>query len=857
MEPHEVSAALCVDPAHGLTEEDVSARFRIFGHNRFRTTERLAKAKIIFDQFTSPLILILVLAGGVTLLTKEWVSAGVIFAAVCVNTILGFYQENKAETALAELQTYIRTRVRVRRGGRDQEIDSEELAIGDIIHISHGDRISADARIIAANNFETDESVLTGESIPEEKYTASNAPSVAVTDRTSMAYGGTLAVQGVAEAIVTAIGEQTEFGKIAALVRKSERRDTPLQESIRDFAARVGIVLGVLVVILFFVGLSVGYDVFDMFLISIAVAVSAVPEGLPIALTVILAIGVQRLAKKKGIVRRLLAAETLGATSLILTDKTGTLTEANMKLVDVLSLRGDEAVKKKEILESALSTLDVIVENPLDPAAEWRVIGHPIEEGLVKGAASYGVVYHEYIKKHDIIDRLPFSSEYKFSAVVASRDGSLSLTILGAPDILLKFTDLVQEEKQRLLDLINKKASEGYRVLGVASQALQSPDYRIPKERTFAALSFYGLLMFRDPLREHVKEAIQKMRDAGITTAIVTGDHRGTAEAVAREAGIIDGEGIVLTGDDMRHISREELINRLPDVRVFARVVPEDKLRLVRLFQERGETVAVTGDGVNDAPALKEADIGVALGSGTDVAKGAADLILLNDNFETMVFAIEEGRRILQNIRKVIMYLLSNSLAELFLIGGALVLGLSLPFNALQILFANFFLDSFPALAFAFEEGIDNHLIKISGSQKYSKLFDREMKFYILGIGTISSFALFAIYVFLLRSGFSEDLVKTFIFASFSSYTLFLTFAFRSLKKSIFQYNPFSNRYLTAGVCIGFLLTAAGVYLPFLQSILGTVSLPFAWVVGVCALGVLNILMIECGKWFFRRNAIQ
>lgn len=397
---------------------------------------------------------------------------------------------------------------------------------------------------------------------------------------------------------------------------------------------------------------------------------------------------------------------------------------------------------------------------------------------------------------------------------------------------------------------IHEKTAEGKRVLGVCSKRLSAEPYRIPEKRDFKDMRFEGLLVFHDPLRPTVKGAIERIKRAGIRTAIVTGDHKGTAEAIARELNMADGR-MVLTGEDLKYLTPEELFNRAKDVNVFARVVPEDKLRLVQMFKRHGEVVAVTGDGVNDAPALKEADIGVAVGSGTDVAKGAADLVLLDDNFETLVVAIEEGRRILQNIRKTIVYLLSNSFDELFLIGGALLLGIPLPLNALQILYVNFFADSFPALAFAFENGIDDHLAE--RMPKKQNLFDREMKFYILAIGATTSFLLFVLYAWLLYSGFDLKLAQTFIFATFSSYTLILSFALRSFKKSIISYNPFSNRFLTAGVGFGILLSLGAIYLPFMQKILGTTTLPGTWLLAVCAVGLLNIILVEGAKFFFRR----
>jgi len=586
------------------------------------------------------------------------------------------------------------------------------------------------------------------------------------------------------------------------------------------------------------------------------VAVSAVPEGLPIALTAIMAIGVQRLATRNGIVKRLLAIETLGSTSVILTDKTGTLTQAKMELTAISPYQEDNAENKSNLLNYALLNTDVVIENPQDAPEKWLMSGgRALEVSLVKGAAKNRVLLTKVLERTEILDRLPFDSKHKFSASVFKTDSRVYLALFGAPEIILRFTVLTHEEREKMIIEIEKRAYAGERVLGVASRLIGVDHENILRQQNFSNLDFDGLLTFRDPLRPHVSQAIKEIAAAGVRTIIVTGDHRGTAEAVARELGLVDGKGAVLTGDDLMYLTKEELEARSREATLYARVTPEQKVMIAKLYQERGEVVAVTGDGINDAPALHAADIGVAVGSGTDVAKSAADLVVLDDNFETIVAAIKEGRRILRNIRKVIIYLLSDSFDELFLIGGALLAGIAMPINALQILFVNLFTDSFPAIAFAFEDGIDdpgNHPHKL-----HKNLFDREMKFFILIIGTLSSAFLFALYLVLLKMGFAGELIRTFIFASFASYTLFLTFSLRSLEKSILSYNPFSNRPLTIGVGIGLLLIAAAIYLPWLQQILNTNPLPPTWLLGVISVGFLNILAVEFGKWLFRKRIIK
>lgn len=838
----------------GLAEKEVFLRSALFGLNSITEKKRFAVLKLFANQFKSPLILILCAAGGMTAFLHEWVNAGVIMAAVLVNVSLGFYQEKKAEGAIDALKSYIRTRIRVRRGGRDLEIDALELVPGDIIRISQGDRVSADARIFYANNLEIDESVLTGESLSSAKDSIELPSSTALGERKCMAHAGTLAVQGFGDAVVIKTGNLTEFGKIAALVEGKKREATPLEKSMGRFVLKTGAVLGSLIAILFILGISAGRDPFEMFLIGVAVAVSSVPEGLPVALTVILATGVQRLALKKGVIRRLLAAETLGSTNLILTDKTGTLTQAKMELSQVLPCGEAGLDAEKHILTDAILTTDVALENPEDSPDLWRAFGKPLEMALVKGAAlRWGVSMPDILKEHNIADRLPFNSAYKFSAALVHGTGHSHFVLLGAPEILLGFTDLAEDIRSSLLVQIENLAQKGERVLGVVSQPVPHDLKKISKDG-FKNFGFRGLISFRDPLRPTVKDSIQKIKNAGVDTVILTGDHKGTAEAVARELGLIDGKGAVLTGDDLNHLEKEELMERAKETTVYARVTPEQKVMVTKLYQEMGKVVAVTGDGINDAPALNQADIGVAVGSGTDVAKNAADLVILDNNFETIVEAIEEGRRILDNIRKVIVYLMSDALDELLLIGGSLLFGLALPLNALQILFVNFFSDSFPAIGFAFEKGIDG-----TGSRARTlgvNFFDKRMKFLVMVLGISTSALLFLLYYWLIGRGHVEEIVRSFIFATFAIYSLILAFSLRSLERSIFTFNPFSNFYLTGGVFFGLILTALAVYLPWLQNILGTVALPPPWMIAVFLVGFLNIMVVELGKWLFRKNIL-
>ncbi|MCR4256728.1 MAG: HAD-IC family P-type ATPase [Candidatus Uhrbacteria bacterium] len=834
---------------HGLTTEEAARRLTTYGKNIIDGRRRLGALTILLSQLKSPLIIILLIGGGISLALNEWVNAAVILATVIVNTGLGFWQENKAETVLEELKTYLKTGVRVRRNGTERKLDASELVPGDIIHVSQGDRVPADGRILEAKSLDIDESVLTGESLPvhkEDKIVKEEAP---LGERDSMVWSGTLVAQGYAEVVVTGTGAQTEFGRIAEMVSSRERETTPLQKAVASFARVIAVVVIALSGLLFGIGFALGQDPTEMFFISVAIAVSAVPEGLPVALTVILAIGVERLARQKGIVRKLLAAETLGSTSLILTDKTGTLTQADMRLVDVVAHGGDTEEHQAVLLREAVLNADLVIENPDEDPEEWKIIGRSMESSLVRDAGKRGILLPRLLKTYRILDRLPFDSKKKYGTALVE-DGDRRVILMGAPEILLGLADLPAEERKALEREMEERAYGGERLLGVASTAYARE--RLDVGASYERLEFKGFLAFRDPLRPNVKEAVKRIAQADVRTVIVTGDHKGTAEHVARELGILEGRGLVMTGAELAAMDPARLRERLPDIRVYARVTPEQKLMLVRLYRERGEIVAVTGDGVNDAPALQAADVGVAVGSGTEVAKGAADLVILDDNFNTIVIAIEEGRRILDNIRKTVVYLLSDAVDELALIGGALLFQVPIPITALQILYVNFFSDSFPAIALAFEEIRDSkHRVRTSGT---SVIFNAEVRFMISVLGLGTSALLFVIYYWLLSQGHDPTLVRTFIFASFATYTLFVAFSLRALRRGIFTYNPFGNRYLTTGVGIGLGLTAAAVYLPFLQTVLGTVALPLPWLGGVLVVGLVNIAFAESAKWMYRKR---
>jgi Ca2+-transporting ATPase len=853
----------------GLTTKEAERRIELYGPNLIEERKRPGKLSVFARQFRNPLIFLLLISGGITIALRDYHDAIFILIAAFFNAGLGFYQESKAQDALAHLDTYLAKRVRVIREGVEVEIDSERLVPGDIIRVAMGNRVPADARLLQSNDIEVDQSILTGESMPVTKNAEPASERAALGDQRCIIFAGTNVVQGVGIAVVTATDAQTQIGTIAKLVNKPGATQTPFHRALADFSLRATGFVIILSAALFFLAKTEGISTLESFLIAVAILVAAIPEGLPIVITVILAIGVQRLAKRKGVIRQLSAAETLGSTTVILTDKTGTLTEAKMTLERVQSFEQDErlpsAVSQEEfILHTALLNVDVVVQNPHEHHNGWKMLGKPLEIALVKAAALREIHFPTFKEGKEAIHLLPFNSLNKFSASVYKMPetwfkGSFRnttphvLSLFGAPEKLLEFSDIATHEKERILAEIKNLAAAGERVVAVATKELDTLEgFHFRDNTHLKGLRFLGVLSFKDPLRPEARHAIHEVQSAGIRVVIVTGDHAGTATSIATELGMKVGPRGVLDGVELDEMSTEALAERLSELVIVARVSPQGKVKIVKAFQESGEIVAMNGDGINDAPALRQADIGIAMGTGTDVSKDVADMVLLDDNFETIVAAIAEGRRILSNIRKAIIYMTSTVLDTVFLIGGSIIIGIAIPVNPLQILWINFFTGSFPGIALAFDKG-DSRTQMHQGVSK--SIFTNEMKFLIFVNGTISSILLFTTYDLLLRLGFETNLVQSFVFAALGTYSLFVVLAIRNLKKTIFGYNPFSNTYLTMSIVLGVGCTLLVIYVPFLQRFFGTTALPPLWLLGVFGFGFFNILLIELTKVFFNRES--
>ncbi|MFA6257728.1 MAG: HAD-IC family P-type ATPase [Candidatus Paceibacterota bacterium] len=838
---------------NGLKQEEAEKRLKIFGLNKFKNKKIISIVDLALKQIISPLIFILVGAAILTGFLHEWINTIIIMSTVLINVGLGLYREYQAENTLDKLVTYIKDRSRVVRDGKEQEIDSSLLVPGDIIKLSYGSRVPADARVISSNNFKVDESILTGESEFVTKTSETIKESSLVADRTNMVYAGTLVVEGFDAAVVVETGINTELGKIADLVSNTDRAVTPIQKGVGQLSWYIFTLVIFVVMCIFILGVSRGEPILQMLILSAAIGVGAVPESLPIALTIILSVGAVRIASKKGIIRKLAAAETLGSTTLIMTDKTGTLTKADMQLVGVYTF---DVLKKeiysesnitnlshaqKEIIKLSLKNIDVLVQNPDDIEKKWNFTGHPFEVNIAKASTCHNIHLRKTLIEENNLC-LPFNSTNKFSL---SRDGD-NYIIMGAPDILLKMSDVDKDTYIKILSWIEDASKNGKRLIALGT--FKTKNIEDIKKNLIKNVSFEGILSFFDPIREEVPFAVKNIESHGVKIVIITGDLKGTAISVARSIGWNITDEDVLTGEDIHLMTDSQLKDVIKNIKIFARVTPEDKLRIGNLYRDLGEIVAMTGDGVNDAPALKSMDIGISLSSGSDVAQSASDLVLLDDNFQTISMAIDEGRRILANIRKTFIYLMSNAFDSIFIIGGSFIMNMALPITALQIIWVNLFTGSLPALAFAYDDNLDKGINKESFKKQ---LLTTEVKMLSFGLGTISSILIFLLYYVLLQFNIDIKIVRSIFFVCFSIYILVIAFSFRSLYKPIFSYNPFSNKKLNVAIIIGVGILVATMSIPFIRNLFDIAPMPLSWMWLVVCWCILNVLLVEFTKWLF------
>jgi len=862
---------------HGLVTPEAIRRLVAVGPNELEEPERISPWVLLAAQFRNVLIVILLIAVVLSAALGHGIEAIIIGVIVVFAALLGFVQEYRAERAIEALREMAAPAARVLRDGDESIIPAREVVPGDIVLLQVGDRIPADLRIVEAVNLQADEAPLTGESVPVEKHADPIAnPDIAVADRRDMAYSGTVITYGRGRGVAVATGMRTEFGKIAGMLQTVEVGRTPLQENLD----RVGRVLAViaLVVVGLIVALGVlrGQDILEMFLFGIALAVAVVPEALPAVVTISLAMGVQRIVKRNALVRRLPAVETLGSTSVICSDKTGTLTRNEMTVREVFAsgvsamLLGSGYEPMGEVTVNGIAVevpdpvIDLLRAAALasdatlirDTEGHWTIRGDPTEGALIVAAAKVGLEKSDLEIQYPRTAEIPFSSERKRMTTLHKTPGGTTACSKGAAEVILDACTTVLEdgsiipldktERGEIIARAETMAGEGIRVLGVANKS--DTDLATAEE----SMTFLGLVGLLDPSRPEVAASIAACHNAGIKVVMITGDHPVTATAIARELGI-SSNGRVMTGRELEQMTDDELASDVAELDVYARVSPADKLRIVTAWQKRGAVVAMTGDGVNDAPALKKSDIGVAMGiSGTDVSREAAEMILLDDNFASIVAAVEEGRGIFRNIKKYLMYLISSNIGEILLMTGATVAGMPLPLSAVQILYVNLATDGLPALALSVDPP-ETDLMQRPPRNADRGIFTRPVVTLMSVGGVWSGIVNLGVFAATRAMGGTVKEAMAHTFVSLVLIQFFKAYSFRSDRRSVLD-DPFANRWLNLAISWEVFLLAAIMYVPVLQDAFGTSALSAAaWLLLLCvAASVVPVL--EAAKWMERHG---
>ncbi len=862
----------------GLTSAEAARRLEAYGPNELQAAQRISPWALLIEQFKNVLIIILLIATALSAFLGHGIEAVAIAVIVLFAVFLGFIQEYRAERAIEALRQMAAPTATVLRDRQEVEVPAREVVLGDITIVRAGDKIPADTRLIEAINLQIEEAALTGESLPVEKHIAPlTNPDLPIGDRKNMGYAGTAVTYGRGRAIVAATGMNTEFGKIARMLQTIETGKTPLQENLDRVGQTLARAAFVVVAIIVALGLFRGQPFIEMLIFGIALAVAVVPEALPAVVTISLALGVQRMVKRNALMRRLPAVETLGSTSVICSDKTGTLTKDEMtarkvyiagQVLDVsgagyepqgqFSLNGatiEPSVELKQLLQAATLASDATIARN-DSDSRWHVKGDPTEGALVVAAAKAGLNKAELDQQFPRTGEIPFTSETKrMTTLHTTLQGDVAYS-KGAPEIILEScvrqltaqgeTELDAAGRNAILETARQMASEALRVLAVASKSnttLGDADRE---------MTFMGLVGMIDPPRPEAKAAIRTCEEAGIKAVMITGDHPLTAQAVASELGLLKG-GRVITGAELEALSETDFEREVENIEVYARVSPAHKLRVVTALQKKGQIVAMTGDGVNDAPALKKADIGIAMGiTGTDVTKEAAAMTLTDDNFASIVAAVEEGRGIFGNIKKYLMYLLSSNIGEIGLMAGASLLGLPLPLSAVQILYVNLATDGLPALALAVDPP-ERDLMKRKPRDPRTGIFTRPVVTLMTVGGLWSTLVNLGLFIWATNSGRSIEEAMTMTFVSLVLIQFFKAYNFRSDRHSVFN-KPFANKWLNIAILWELVLLVLIVYLPFLHEPFGTFSLPLIdWViVGLLSLTISPVL--ELAKWMERRG---
>ena len=852
----------------GLSIKEVEIRKQKYGNNQLAEREKESFFVSFIKQFNDFMIIILIIASVISLIlakvngTNDYVDSIIIIGIVIFNAVLGLIQESKAEKSIEALQKMSSPTAKVKRDGKIFEIPTEELVPGDIILLEAGKFVPADCRLISSHQLKIEEASLTGENIPVQKDAHSILKSdVSMGDMINMAFSTTIVMNGHGEAVVTETGMNTKVGEIAGMIMENESPETPIQKKLAQVGKSLGVICLAICFLIFIIGIFKQIEIKEMFMTSVGLAVAAIPEGLPAIVTIVLSIGVTRMAKKNAIIRKLPAVETLGSSSVICSDKTGTLTQNKMTVVNLSNINGkiEDEHEKKFLLELGTMCTDCIITRGTKKGQTLfgppEVDGEPTERAIVQKALDFGQNKNELYQMYERIADIPFNSERKLMSTIHKTKNGYRVITKGAPDVLLnkcqKYyfngSELAMESNHKnKIKMINENmAKEALRVLAVAYKDVVELPEKID-ENLEDNLVFVGLIGMIDPLREGVKESIRVCKNAGVKTVMITGDHIITAKAIARELGILNKNDLAITGKELDELSDEQLNKNIMKYSVFARVSPEHKVRIVNSFKNAGNVVGMTGDGVNDAPALKNADIGIAMGnSGTDVAKNAADMILTDDNFVTIVSAVKEGRNIYDNIKKAVHFLIATNVGEIVTIFLGLLLGLESPLLAIQLLWINLVTDSIPAIAL----GLENPEIDIMDKKPKDPkkgLFSDGLWGNIFVEGTMIGILTLLAFSFG-NNQYGLEVGRTMAFICLGMLELVHSFNIKS-DQSIFKAGLLENKYLIGAFLLGTVLQCIVVCIPVLADVFKLVPLGLMQWLCCIAISLLPLIIVELQK---------
>ncbi len=861
----EVTKKLNTDISNGLSQQEVEKRKHTYGDNKLDEAKKKNIIVRFFEQFKDFMIIILLIAAVISAAmsyiqnTNEYMDSIIIVAIVVFNAVMGLIQENKAEKSLEALKKLSSPTAKVKRNGKIVTTDSIDIVPGDILILEAGNLVPADARLIKAYNLKVEESALTGETVPVAKDDSCILKeNISVGDMLNMVFATTIITNGHAEAIVTDIGMNTKVGKIAKMIIEDTSKETPLQKKLADVGKKLGTVCLFICFLIFIIGIIKKISFTEMFMTSVGLAVAAIPEGLPAIVTIMLSIGVTKMAKKNAIIRKLPAVETLGSSSVICSDKTGTLTQNKMQVIEIVDTNGKLSLTDpnyKFILELSSMCNDAEIEYN-GPTA--NVIGDPTEVAIINAALKAGINKKTLYNKMSRINEIPFDSSRKLMTTIHRLQNSKYRIITkGAPDALIKkclnyyqngSSYLMNTNKEKEIYEINEEmAKKALRVLAVAFYDTDILPKKIDSQNVEKSLTFVGFIAMMDPPRQGVREAVMTCKRAGIKTVMITGDHILTAKAIASELGIMSKDDLAITGVELDNMDPNTFQKNIMKYSVFARVSPEHKVKIVKAFKSTGAIVAMTGDGVNDAPALKNADIGIAMGqNGTDVAKNASDMILTDDNFVTIVEAVKEGRHIYENIKKAVHFLLATNIGEIVTIFFGLLLGLDTPLLAIHLLWINLVTDSFPAIGLGLEEA-DKHIMHKRPKNPRKGLFADGLwkKIFSEGI-MIGMLTLFAFH--LGTTKYSLEVGRTMAFIALSTLELIHSFNIRSDDSSLFEIGLFKNKYLIGAFLLGFSLQVAVIIIPPIAKIFDVVPLDKTQWMYTLLISILPLFIMEIKK---------